>query len=66
MNDKYKDIGTIEDRVIEECAEVIHVICKVKRFGYKCHHPDRPDIGNIKEVHLELDDLQIKIDEYRK
>ena len=35
----YEKIGRIEDKVIEECAELIKAICKAKRFGWSNYHP---------------------------
>lgn len=34
MDKKYIDIGNLDDKVIEECSEVIKAICKIKgRFN---------------------------------
>lgn len=46
-----------EDKVIEECAEVIHAIQKAKRFGYFTYHPDRQKSCNMVELQKELGDL---------
>ena len=39
-NEKYKNIGTPEQRLIEECSELIKVVCKAQRFGWDEAHPD--------------------------
>ena len=54
---KYVNIGNPETRVMEECAEVIHAICKAERFGWFNYHPDTPDIDNIDLVENEMADL---------
>jgi len=42
MNKKYKDIGDPLDKLSEEASEVIHAVCKAKRFGLKNYHPSTP------------------------
>lgn len=32
--------------LMEECAEVIQIICKIQRHGYFSHHPNQPHITN--------------------
>jgi NTP pyrophosphatase (non-canonical NTP hydrolase) len=58
MHDNFVNIGLPEDKVIEECAEVIQAITKIKRFGLFNHHPDRPDTTNLDEVLSEIKDLE--------
>lgn len=58
----YQCIGTAQDRVIEECGEVLQAIGKANRFGYFNHHPDRPKRTNIDELRYELADLVTAID----
>ena len=62
---EYHVIGRIEDRVIEECSEVIHAICKAQRFGYTNFHPSY-DSGrkNVYRIADELQDLKRVIEEY--
>lgn len=62
---KYKDIGMIEDKVIEEIGEVLQAIGKARRFGYKNFHPDRPYSNNTKELLMEIVDLQAVLLDYR-
>jgi len=64
MDNKYKDIGKLDDKVIEECAEVIHAICKAKRFGLDNWHPDTPNINNAKLICNEINDLLDSITTY--
>jgi hypothetical protein len=45
------------DKLIEECAEVIHSACKVKKYGLENFHPDKPEINNLDALRHELDDL---------
>lgn len=42
INPKYKHIGNPLVRLAEECAEVIHIICKIQRFGPLSYHPRDP------------------------
>lgn len=64
MNTKFAHIGLAEDKVIEECSEVIQAICKIKRFGLYNYHPDRPESNNRSEVLQEMADLRFAIDNY--
>ena len=59
MKDLFKNKGTIEDRFMEECGECLQALSKVKRFGIKNFHPDRPDSNNGYELLNELRDLVI-------
>jgi len=54
---KFKDIGSITTRIMEEAAEVIQAVAKANRFGWYNHHPDRPESTNYAEVCKEMRDL---------
>ena len=54
---KFKSIGNITTRMIEEAAEIIKSVCKAERFGWLNHHPDRPKTTNYDEVCAEIQDL---------
>ena len=45
----------------EECAEVIHIISKIKRFGLETHHP-RVKENNRTVLEKELGDLILLVD----
>ncbi len=64
MKKKYKDIGEIEDKLLEECGEVIQAVSKARRFGYFNYHPDRPDSNNLSDILAELKDLKSRIKEF--
>ena len=61
---KYKAIGSIEDKVIEECSELIKAICKAKRFGLENFHPDHPERKNWEDILEEIDDVRDRVHEY--
>lgn len=44
-------------KVIEECSELIQILCKVDRFGWFNHHPDNPKLLNIEQVYYEILDV---------
>ena len=54
---KYKDAGSPETRVIEECSKLIQAVCKADRFGWFNYHPDRPSSTNMDAVLREMDDV---------
>ncbi len=64
MDPKYQDIGRPLIRLIEECAEVIHIVCKIERFGLLNYHPSDPlQIKNRELLMEEIDDIKRVIDE---
>ena len=54
---KYKKIGSPVTKLIEECSELIQALCKVDRFGWFNHHPERPHMNNMEEVKREMNDV---------
>jgi len=67
MDDKYKNIGSIRIRLMEECSELIQIICKAERFGWENHHPeDIMKTPNFDLVHREMDDVYHCIEEMEK
>jgi hypothetical protein len=56
---KYKKIGDPLTKVVEECAEVIHVCCKIDRFGFFGHHPDDENkTPNAELLLMEIEDAK--------
>jgi len=64
MNNRYQLIGKREDKVIEECSEVIQAIVKIKNFGLFNYHPARPESSNRIEVLGEIADLRLALNQY--
>ena len=65
MNEKYVNIGTPEDQLIEECAELIQAIMKARRFGYFNTHPDT-GTTNLDLIKREMDDVVQRLTNYEK
>ena len=52
----------IIDDVIEECAEIIHILSKIKKYGWNNYHPkDKEMIPNYKLLLHEINDVENKI-----
>ena len=62
MDEKYKHIGDPLDCLAEECAELIHVIMKIKRFGLFSVNPVTNE-ANILRLLNEMDDVEARIQE---
>ncbi len=62
MHSKYQKTGDIFDKTIEECAELIHIICKIKRFGIDNCHPETR-VTNKDHLRLEIFDVRKRLEE---
>lgn len=59
MDPRYKDIGHPAARTTEECAELIQILMKAKRFGWWNHHPDDPaKVTNHALTLREIEDVE--------
>ena len=65
MNEKYVNIGTPEDQLIEECAELIQAVMKARRFGYFNTHPET-GTTNFDLIKREMDDVVQRLTNYEK
>lgn len=66
MDPDFDHIGDLITKAIEECAEVIHILCKVKRFGWHNFHPnDKNRTPNWKRVKNEIFDLERRLSELK-
>ena len=54
---QYKHIGSPEDRIMEECGEILQALGKGKRFGWDNYHPDTPDVSNLLHLSMKINDL---------
>lgn len=55
--DKKVNLNEVLDIIQEEAAEVIHIVSKIKRFGWTAYHPDMPDFSNRERLQNELGDF---------
>jgi NTP pyrophosphatase (non-canonical NTP hydrolase) len=63
MNENFINIGQPEDKLIEECSELIQAIIKAKRFGLFNINP-LTNISNIDRIKSELADVEYAIEKY--
>lgn len=54
---KYSKIGNIEDRLVEECSELIQAVCKANRFGWTLCHPKTMKT-NARQALEEIEDVE--------
>lgn len=67
MKEKYKNIGTPTIIVIEECSELIHILCKTERFGIDNYHPEDVQMTpNRTLIQLEIDDVREALNKLEK
>lgn len=50
-------------KLIEECSEVIHALCKIERFGTDAYNP-ATGVRNVDHLREEIEDLMNAIGEY--
>jgi len=65
MDSYFVKFGTPPIKLIEECSEVVQIVCKAERFGLDNYHPVTKII-NRNAINDELDDLSIAIKNYRE
>ena len=63
----YKNIGSPLTKAVEECAEFIHIACKIDRFGWFNFHPrDELKTYNVELLKREMSDVVKAFDELEK
>lgn len=62
MDPVYQNIGGPFVKLIEECSELIHSICKMERMGRDNYNPNDPEkITNEDKIVYEMDDVVHKM-----
>ena len=59
MDTRYRNVGSVSVRLIEELSEMIQIICKADRFGWLNYHPnDEKQTPNIELLKKEYEDVK--------
>lgn len=58
MDDRFKHQGFVEDRLVEECSELIKAIMKAKRFGWHSRWSIPDGETNLDAICREIDDVR--------
>ena len=67
MDRQYNQVGSVIIRTIEECSELIHILCKADRFGMDNYHPEDGHMTpNRTLIQLEIDDVLRVLNELEK
>ncbi|KKM20885.1 hypothetical protein LCGC14_1640980 [marine sediment metagenome] len=64
--EKYRNIGTLAIRVMEECAEAIQRVSKGIRFGWDNHHPNKPGKTNFQLLEEEIRDIMLAFNDLKR
>ena len=61
---EYMHVGDPVDCLVEECAELVQALMKVKRFGWFSAHPET-NVFNVDRVLSEMNDVEARIREVK-
>jgi hypothetical protein len=65
MDPNYIKYGSALIKLIEECSEVQHALCKIERFGLDNYHPVTKESNRL-WITEEIADLKFAIENFEK